>query len=894
MKYIRGLALASSALYLVNALPSLAQTAQPLDQKEQEAKATDQAGGAEGDQKKEDIVVTGTLIRGVAPAGTNVVGLTRDDIITSGASSTSQLLERVTQGTNFNNTLSTAVGNTGAAISTVSANLRGIGGSGGSGTLTLVDGHRVVGVGILQTIPDPNTVPPGVTERVEVVPDGGSSLYGADAVGGVINIITRRRVDGVEANARYGFADNYHVIDLDGTAGKQWADGSIYVSYAFSKHDALFGRDRGYVRQITPSNSCAPGTITVGNPLWFLFGGSPPVTYRLPDRTPGTVAQCDPTKNASLFPEETRHSVFAGVSQDFGRFKVDVRGFYTSRVTHGYSDQRTGTVTITNANPYFQPIGTETSQSVALSFAPAFGLSAHNDTELSTWGITPTITMEAGGDWQVKLMGNLGRSTTEAHQQLINSAALAAAGVGTTTATALNPYVVSQTNAAVLAAIGNAEDFGLAKQGMDNVRLVADGTLVQLPGGRARLAVGAEYLRETFDTQRGTVLVTGGVPAPKAYGKRTVKAVFGELSLPVFGEDNGGPGMESLVFSASGRYDDYSDFGHTFNPKLGLTYKPFDWISLRGAWGKSFTAPSLADTTGSVDTRLSLGQSFIVRPGDSAAGRPTIILAGGNPGLKPQKANIYSLGADIEPYKGLRFSATYWNIDLKDQIATPAFTWFVNTPLFYSALTPFYILNPTQQQVQDIVTSQGITTFENTTSVAAIFAGPAPYQLVDLRRANLGRVKLDGIDFSAGYVATTGFGSINASLSGTYNLRNKTAATQSSPFSDALFGSSRLRLTGSLGASISDFRAQVTWNHSHGFDVLPASYGGQTHISSFNVFDLFFSYDFKRDGLLKDTTLTLNVNNVFDQDPPFANTGSGYTNGSTLGRLIQLGIRKKI
>ncbi len=157
-----------------------------------------------------DIVVTGTLLRGVAPTGTNVVSVTRDDVLVSGAASSNDLLASIPQVGNFG---TVPVGSASFAIPVVRPNIRNLGSSGGVTTLVLVNGHRMVGAGVLQTTFDPSAIPPDIIERVEVVPDGGSAIYGSDAIGGVINFITRKRFNGVGASARYSFGDDYQGVD---------------------------------------------------------------------------------------------------------------------------------------------------------------------------------------------------------------------------------------------------------------------------------------------------------------------------------------------------------------------------------------------------------------------------------------------------------------------------------------------------------------------------------------------------------------------------------------------------------------------------------------------------------------------------------------------------------
>jgi hypothetical protein len=138
-----------------------------------------------------EVVVTGTLIRGIAPPSANLISLDPTAIAATGASNTNEVLNNIPQLGDFGNT-NAQVSRTNSFLTVVRPNIRNLPGltvSGGSTTLLLVDGHRLVGVGIQETAPDPNIIPPSLLERVEILPDGGSSTYGADAIGGAINFI---------------------------------------------------------------------------------------------------------------------------------------------------------------------------------------------------------------------------------------------------------------------------------------------------------------------------------------------------------------------------------------------------------------------------------------------------------------------------------------------------------------------------------------------------------------------------------------------------------------------------------------------------------------------------------------------------------------------------------
>jgi iron complex outermembrane receptor protein len=280
-------------------------------------------GTSEKQESLNEIVVTGTLIRGVVPIGTNLIGITDKDIQATGATTTAQLLQEVPQLGSFNTLqFPAAAGNT----TTVNRpNLRELPGNttaGGSTTLVLMDGHRLVGMGVTSTTPDPDIIPPGAIERIDIVPDGGSATYGADAVAGVINFITRRKFDGIMVDAQYGLGDQYHQWDANLTAGRDWGSGGLYISYNHSFHDDILGSDRGYVRTFPDQNgnlalTCSPGNVQVGNSI-----------YGLPFTTSTAVArpnQCNNALGTSIYPSERRDSVFARFAQDLSEaVKIDV------------------------------------------------------------------------------------------------------------------------------------------------------------------------------------------------------------------------------------------------------------------------------------------------------------------------------------------------------------------------------------------------------------------------------------------------------------------------------------------------------------------------------------------------------------------------------------------
>jgi iron complex outermembrane receptor protein len=183
-------------------------------------------------------------------------------------------------------------------------------------------------------------------------------------------------------------------------------------------------------------------------------------------------------------------------------------------------------------------------------------------------------------------------------------------------------------------------------------------------------------------------------------------------------------------------------------------------------------------------------------------------------------------------------------------------------------------------------------------NLATIPAGGRVVSLYDIRARNLGVYNLSGIDFAANYSHDTSFGSIDASLSGNYQLTLKNKPSPTAPVTDVLASDNpHLRFSAALGTTVGRFRAQATLNHVSSFAVVQSAIRLQDKVDAFDVVNLFLRYDVKGSGIAEDLQFTVNVNNVFNTDPPVLRdrTQNGFFSGVglTIGRLIQFGISKK-
>ncbi len=895
--------------------------------------AKDDAGSGSDKQ----IIVTGTLIRGKAPVGSQQITLGQAKLEQVAPQSANDLLASVPQVTNYFNKV--PLGDLSIAVNQIQIarpNLRNISGSNAasSGTLILVDGHRVATAGVNQASVDPDLVPLGAIERVEVVTEGGSATYGADAVAGTINFITHKRFDGVKVDAHYGTAKPYWQWDGSITAGKAWDTGSIWVSYSYSKSSALFGRDRSFIHFLDYSklpyvgndNNCAVPTTSVTT-IDTPTGGS---LYKVV--VPINTSHCDNSQNGSKVPAAERHGVMVGFNKDLdSQTSIDIRGFYSQRKTHSSGDF-TGTVPLNSNNPYassltlpagtvvgsglqfFTPpllgfinvLPTSTSAQVGFNLSPLLGRGAQrSDVLIKEWGINSEFKHQFGDNWQVRGLVNWSESDSSYELTGLNSARLNAASAPSapaTTATAFNPINVVNNNAALVADLIDNELAGQTRDSILNLRLIAEGKLLELPGGDARMAIGAEYFHDQLGLRTGTDIRVGTLKAlPLAIYTRKVSSVFGELQLPLIAGPDGG---SMLTVSASGRFDHYSDFGNTTNPKFGVTFKPTSWFTLRGNWGKSFTAPTPLDQLKSTNSTVSQFGfvPFTDATHPNVTGGQTIALQGSKAGLQPQKATTWSVGVDLQPTSELRASVNYYDVNFNNILSTPTpnagiFTNFPGNVLYGASLTT--------TQVNDFFAARGPYTASQQAQLTAAIAaaGTNPIvELVDFRTGNFGVLHVKGMDFNVNYRHNTDFGGFDLGVSGNHQFSRKAQVSPTSAVSDDGSGEfPRWFLQANAGIDFGKFRAQATWNYNGGYKLaapLVAAPANQLSVGSFSTVNLFFKYQVPADsGILKDLSVTLNVNNVFDKAPPLflgnTTSNSGYANGFTLGRLFNFGIAKK-
>ena len=753
------------------------------------------AASEEADKEKlDEIVVTGTNIRGANPAGAHIISISRKEIDQSGFSTVPELLRSIPQnfggGVGDNLISNRATAGTFNSNRSASINLRGLGvGS----TLTLLNGHRLAPSNSGEFI-DINSLPLSAIERVEILADGSSAIYGSDAIAGVVNVILRKDFNGLEtaAQGRFGSQGDYDDQNISQLAGKAWETGSVLAGYELAKNSALFAGDRSFTANLDPQA-----------PL--------------------------------RFPSE-KHSAFVHMESRIG----SEASLYTDLIySHRVSD------TIGNS-PYTR----QNQRARTKGDAYAITLGGH---------------IQLPYDWRLNLSGNYAvdatRSDTVAPQPLLYD----------------GKSTIAEGSARV------------------------EGKVLTLPGGNVRAAFGVSHLRSktAFD---------GFVPGfafPISQGTRNVSSAYSEVLIPIVNDQNAIPAVRRLEFNVASRYDHYSDFGATTNPKISALWNPIDEITVRGSWGTSFKAPNFIDLGSTTEIILDLTADPLSTQPD---GRSTVLVQYGLAKLKPEQAKSWTVGVDFQSthIPELTLSATYYNINLEDRIARPALG-FIDIFNDIELYDSFIQRTPSQADIAAIISSDtdgAITDFSQFRP-----GGPTTLDdievIVDFSLQNLARTDTKGLDFLVKYAWVTVQDRVTLALNANHVLENSNRVLPDSPIEDDINRTyAPVSLTGNISATWDrgPFSATLTTRHTRGHtDSYAVSRGfAPRKVSSLTTVDMMLAIFGDKTTAFKHVDLSLSVLNLFDRDPPlaysqFANADPDYddTKASPLGRVVGIGFRKR-
>lgn len=875
-----------------------ANTATRLSQADSAArKAIDESSGPGADLAQievsiPDVIVVGTLLRDATPTSP-VLTFHRDDIERGGYTSTEEIFARLPQNFGSTNpgTSSFGGGNLGA---TTQIDLRGLG---SEATLTLVNGRRISSAaGDQGRAVDISMIPIAAIERIDVLTDGASALYGSDAIGGVVNFVLRKDFEGAQTSVQYG--DNgAGAADLQFTQllGTSWSSGRILTAAQYGKTGALGYRDvgidtfdfrsRGGSDQRTPFAG-SPGTVLpaglfVGMPFSTITapGGQPVFSATLPpgDGTAVDLDQLGLNQSTSsdlglseFVPEQENISGYLTLEQELGPVTLFADGVFARRKAD-IDTGVTGDFLYVPATNAFSPFGEDVF--VAYVFNDLGPL--RNEVQRDGWFVNLGARAPLGiADWTWEVVGSLSEDKSTTRFELPNSASPDFAGflAASDPAVAFNPFgdgsVQSQAALEALA----VEFVNIGNTSMKSLSTQAQGSLWQMPGGFVRLAVGAEYREEELET----VGRQGALTLPSLTPDRDVSSVFGELYVPFVGRRNAHRLVRELAFSAAVRHEQYSDqFGETTNPKFGFLWRPTQNLALKANWGTSFRAPSLRE----LYSRTTSGLAQVIDP--NAPGGPATAFAlrtsGGNEALMEETAQTYTVSGEYRPawLQGARASFGYFHIDYDDRIRG-----------LLDGLTLSTILHLEDSLPPGIITRN------------------AGGNLVAINAANINSASttMAGYDLMAGYSWTTQrYGGFDFSAAASFYNEYEDELLAGTPVFD---------LKGTVG-NPPDWRGRIGFNWSNGPWGAALSVNHIPHlrnedaeraivtreVASQTTADIQLSFSSPaQSGLSKGFVARLGVNNLFDEPAPFVDgqqrRGLDPRNHVVDGRAVYLKLSK--
>ncbi|PTS90574.1 TonB-dependent receptor [Sphingomonas sp. HMWF008] len=746
------------------------------------------------------ITVTGTRIRG-ATGPSPVTVLTRRGLEEQGIPDVASVSRIIPQNFTGGQNPGVAGGGEQGGYSNVNnsttLNLRGLG---SDATLTLIDGHRLPYDAVNQGV-DISTIPFAALDRIEIITDGASALYGSDAVGGVANLRLRRDYEGLQAGARVGATTQGGAVQqqYSGLAGKHWTGGGFMAAVEFSKATPIYADQRSYTSSLRPEQMLATGSRQVSAVL-------------------------------------AGHQAIA----DGIWFELDAQ----------FADRRSRKDSAFSVTAPLTFLG-QVSQPVTRSYA-----------------ITPSLHLRPGGGWEATLQATEGESSSAVNARRYTSGALL---IGEST----------------------YDDY------LTNFEASAEGPLIRLPGGVARLALGGGYRRFRLDFDvRST---TGGITTVSRNASERRQSVFGygELSVPLIGPANRMPLVEALRLSAAVRYERYTGIDEVATPKLGLVYAPYPDITLKYSWGRSFKIPTLNQVNQARQAVLLSAALFAPQPVPALPpGSTVLLIGGGNPDLRAERATSSTLSIEVKPrfLDGLSVEANWFDIKYRGRIASPISS--VLSALTNPAVASFVQFSPTTSELQSLIA---------TSDTGLANQSGQPYDpakvvaVIDSSLRNTAQEHIRGVDLAIDYRAQLGRNSrlqMLASASYLDSERQAAVGLPSQPTSGIIFTPSKFRAHGSASWETSILQVSASLNYAG--SNLDKRFPVATRIGAFTTLDLSGAFHpVAGKGLFRDIEFRLSVQNLLNEEPdPIRISDPSYvafdsTNQSPVGRVVSFSVTKQ-
>ncbi|MEY2920463.1 MAG: hypothetical protein RL261_1768 [Pseudomonadota bacterium] len=866
----------------------------------------------------EEIVVTGSLIPlDLNAPGVPVTIVSSEDIANSGVNGDMLDVLQKTQPAFYGGL---NIGSENGNVSSGSTN-------GGSqlalrnrATLVLINGRRaavspVAASGGFNFV-DVNMIPTSAIERVEVLTDGASATYGADAVGGVVNLILKSKFDGVEVGGRYG-SDNsgdYTEHSAYATLGTSSEKTNVTFSTEWFKSDPLVQADRSWGRGIFRTQSFAGVVNNSAGDFWYLNPSlnAPPKNL---DLTPAQLVQ---QGIYTYYPE----GCLAAPNDDFC---IQNNFDLASKPTMLLAKERKSAVLSFDheVNNYFQLFGdflvSNTTTTSQLNAQPAnTSVAANNpfnpfntamtvrnrfvdypriyETDTTGWRGVLGFRGDIVGSWKYEIAANYNYATSNfRNANLIATTAYTAAIADGT----YNPFARVQAPGVISKMLGTQyRDYTSSLYSYD---AKVYGDVFALPGGKVQLAVGADTAEEKLTYENDRLDQTGGwlnaTPTLPFNAKQQRQGYFAEMRIPVFSEDWNIPGFYALDLTLAGRQEVISTTNDDpFVPKFTLRWQPLgDTFAVRASYSESFVAPSLYELFGPTSQGFTSSQSLqrynTNGTPQNVTDSPTQYRSqgGSNANLDPSETTTWTAGLVWTPdgaMQGFEASLDYYNMDETDIVGSAP------TSVVLQSIEQLGPNSPFANQVRFGVSVAGESYFGTGTPVTTpgqITSAIGDTVWLDNGLINLGGIQQEGIDFRVGYrYDTTSWGGFSGSLAGTYLLSYD---NQSIPIYDAidlvgvyhddygLFPEYRayLNLGWSLGGlsvnlnstfipSVDDATGSTPTPQEGSLCTVKGDCGS---VDSYNSWDVRVGYDFTDSGFVSGLRVAAGINNFTDEEPPF-------------------------
>lgn len=863
-------------------------------------------------QELQRVEITGSAIKRIdAETVVPVTVIRVEELRKQGITSVEEVISRLSTSTSTVTTSQTVGAGTGGASF---ANLRGIG---SDKTLILLNGRRLANNAISGAATDVNVIPFAALERIEVLRDGASALYGTDAIGGVINFITRRNYNAGEIVLNYELPEQSggKSRGVNGTVGfgNLDTDGfNVMGAVDYQKVDRINSQQRDFgARGYLPehgmdktSGTTFPANYSqrqVNNPatgLPFIDPRTGVATSRVFNANP-SFPGCAPIGNGGSINtgSATNCRFDPAPYQDLTAATERATFFGKGSMKLGADDTLSAEYFIAKNNVYTRigPVPqTGNSMTSSSRFFPGNGVTPAP----TNFRIDPTRpisvnwrSVDAGGRGdknentsQRFLLGlegnrygwdyNVGASYSENKvvQSLVSgysNDSLIRSGIS---GGIINPFGAQDAaGATYLQTAALRGELQSAKGKVTAIDAKASRELGDWfgAGTAAAVAVGGEFRREQFsDVINGSVASQAASTGLDAAGSvseksRNISAVFTELSVPF---------TKMLEGTFAVRYDKYSDFGNTTNPKVGLRFQPMPEFLARASYSTGFRAPSLYELytpnaltfTGNRYNDPVQCPGGVAGPGVDpgvACGQQFLRQTGGNQNLQPEKSKNFTLGLVFEPVRDLTMGVDFWWIRLRNSIDAFPDTAIFGDPVRYARRfhrAPDGSLTPDGQDPGYVMSAND----------------------------NLGKTNTNGIDFSANYRYRLGGGtSVSLGFLGTYVDKYEYQREidgayyqRAGAFVDT-GAISHWKHSVTVAYNASNWSVGVTNRFASGYQDQnnpntisdPSFYG---RVGSYNIFDAFGSY-----AVIKGVNLSFGVKNLFNTDPPFSNQGGTFQAG---------------